>query len=509
MLGRKSLLLVVQNLITGLIGYIGLLYVIRYAGLEPYGELQFSLSFLGLFSFILDLGFSTANIKRISEGMDFDAAITTYFIIKVILALIFVALVIFSIEFWEIFLGGHFQTPYEEYDFFILIPYYVLQSFVIYYQSIFNALTKAAIISIPRVVEAVSRNMLYIITSYYIARSLVLKNEYSMIMALIMVITYSVYVLMFMYYARDWNFKRPRKEDFRKYYKFAMPVSISVILGAISANINNVIIQYFWGPYYVGAYSGIIAIVAFVNSTAGSLVAFLYPAMSSLHANNKKMEYSDLILSSEKYISMAILPIIIFMIVFSEQVVNLWSKELIAFSSILIVLSIMAFINSINSPFSTHFNATGNPKFLMYMSIISSAIIVLLDLVLVPRRFLNVNLLGLSAFGAAISNFVSSLVIMAIIRIYIYREEKFLGNKNVLYQIGIAAATGLIIFYLKSLGFQTYSWWSLLIWLIVTYALFYAISVLLKVIKKEDINYILDIMHPAKMVRYIKEEMKK
>jgi len=251
MLGRKSLLLVVQNLITGLIGYIGLLYVLRYAGLEPYGELQFSISFLGLFSFILDLGFSTANIKRISEGMDFEAAITTYFIIKVVLAIVFVAIVVSSIEFWEIFLGGHFQTPFEEYDFFILIPYYILQSFVVYYQSIFNALTKAAIISVPRIIEATFRNLMYIITSYYIARSLILKNEYSLIMALIMVITYSIYVLMFMYYGRDWKFKRPTMDDFRKYYKFAMPVSISVILGAISANINNVIIQYFWGPYYV------------------------------------------------------------------------------------------------------------------------------------------------------------------------------------------------------------------------------------------------------------------
>jgi len=509
MLGRKSLLLVVQNLITGLIGYIGLLYVLRYAGLEPYGELQFSISFLGLFSFILDLGFSTANIKRISEGMDFEAAITTYFIIKVVLAIVFVAIVVSSIEFWEIFLGGHFQTPFEEYDFFILIPYYILQSFVVYYQSIFNALTKAAIISVPRIIEATFRNLMYIITSYYIARSLILKNEYSLIMALIMVITYSIYVLMFMYYGRDWKFKRPTMDDFRKYYKFAMPVSISVILGAISANINNVIIQYFWGPYYVGAYSGILTIVAFVNSTAGSLVAFLYPTMSSLHANNKKSEYSDLILSAEKYISIAILPLIIFMVIFSKQIVNLWTAQLIAFSSILVVLSIMAYVNSINSPYSTHFNAVGNPKFLMYMSIISFFIIFFLDIILIPRKFFNVQLFGLSGLGAAIANFVSALIIMAIIRIFIFREERFIGNKNILYQVGSGVVTGIIVFYLKSLRFPTYPWWALLIWLIIIYVIFFIISISLKIIKKEDIIYIIDILHPAKMIKYIKEELKK
>lgn len=509
MLGRKSLLLVIQNFFTGLIGYLGLLYVLRYAGLEPYGILQFSLSFLGLFSFILDFGFSTANIKRISEGMDFETAITTYFIIKIVLAIIFVVIVISSIEFWEIFLGGHFQTPFEEYDFFILIPYYILQSFVLYYQSTFNALTKAAIISVPRIVEATFRNVMYIITSYFIARSMVYKNEYSLVMALIMVITYSLYVIMFMYYGRNWKFKMPKREDFKKYYEFAMPVAISVILGTISTNVTNVIVQYFWGPYYVGAYSGILTIVAFVNSTAGSLVAFLYPTMSSLHTNKRKEEYSSLIIGAEKYISIAILPIIVFLIVFSKQVVNLWTSQLIAFNSILIVLSLMAFINSVNSPYSTHFNAVGRPKFLMYMSIISFFLIVFLEILLVPRRFLGINLLGLSALGAAIANLVSSFIILIIIRSYIYREEGIFGNRTALYLVFSSVLTGLILYFLKSLRFPTYPWWSLVIWLLITYGIFFIISLATKIIKKDDIIYILDIINPGKMLSYIKEEIKK
>ena len=121
MLSRKSILLTAQNVITGIIGYVGLLFILRYTGLQAYGILTFSLSFVGLFSFVLDFGFSTANIKRISEGMDFDRAITVYFIIKLILAVIFVVLVLSSIAFWEVFLHGGFRTIYEKYDFYILI----------------------------------------------------------------------------------------------------------------------------------------------------------------------------------------------------------------------------------------------------------------------------------------------------------------------------------------------------------------------------------------------------
>ncbi|MEM3325499.1 MAG: hypothetical protein QXU37_04960 [Thermoplasmata archaeon] len=89
MLSRKSILLTAQNVITGIIGYVGLLFILRYTGLQAYGILTFSLSFVGLFSFVLDFGFSTANIKIISEGMDFDRAITVYFIIKFLFAVIF------------------------------------------------------------------------------------------------------------------------------------------------------------------------------------------------------------------------------------------------------------------------------------------------------------------------------------------------------------------------------------------------------------------------------------
>jgi O-antigen/teichoic acid export membrane protein len=508
MLGRKSLLMLIQNTVSGIIGYLGLIFILRYAGLEPYGIVQFSLSFLGLFSFILDMSFSTANIKKISEGMDFDVAITTYFIIKIILAVIFVGIITSYLFIWQYFFNGHFVTPFEEDVIIILIPYYILQSFVVYFQSNFNATMKAAILSIPRLIEAAFRNVMYIITGYFIARVMVDKNAYSMLIALIMVITYGIYVLMFVYFAKDWKFKRPKLEHFKDYYIFAIPLSISAIFGTIAANFNNVIIDFFWGPYYVGAYSSILTMITFIGTTSATLSAFILPTLSSMKATNNK-DYRKTINTLEKYISMAILPIIVFVMIFPRQVLNLSTAQLMPYTLILIVFSLIIYLNSLNTPYSTHFNAVGKTKFLMYIGIISFVVVVVFDLILVPSRFLGFHLFGLSALGAAISNLIATAVSFIIVRVYIYKSENIIGTKNVPYQIFSAILTGLIIYFLKMLHLPTYQWWALILWALLTYFIFFGISRLLKIIKKEDMNYILEIINPKEMITYIKEELKR
>ncbi len=508
MLGRKSLLMLIQNTVSGIIGYLGLIFILRYAGLEPYGIVQFSLSFLGLFSFILDMSFSTANIKKISEGLDFDVAITTYFIIKIILAVIFVGVIASYLFIWQFFFHGHFVTPFEEDVIIILVPYYILQSFVVYFQSNFNATMKAAILSIPRLIEAAFRNIMYIITGYFIARVLVDKNAYSMLIALIMVITYGIYVLMFVYYAKGWKFKRPNFEHFKEYYIFAIPLSISAIFGAIAANFNNVIIDFFWGPYYVGAYASILLMITFVSTTSGTLSAFILPTLSSMNAINKK-EYKQTVNTMEKYISLAILPIIVFILIFPKQILNLSTAKLIPFSLIIVVFALSVYLNSLNTPYSTHFSAIGKTRFLMYIGIISFALVIILDLILVPSRFLGIHLLGLSALGAAIANLIAAAVSFIIVRIYVYKSEHIIGTKNVPYQIIAAVLTGLIIYFLKFLNLPTYQWWALILWVLLTYFIFLMISRILKIINKEDVNYILEIINPKKMIIYIKEELKR
>ncbi|MEM3252424.1 MAG: hypothetical protein QXM94_01950, partial [Thermoplasmata archaeon] len=65
------------------------------------------------------------------------------------------------------------------------------------------------------------------------------------------------------------------------------------------------------------------------------------------------------------------------------------------------------------------------------------------------------------------------------------------------------------IYFLKMLNLPTYQWWALILWALLTYFIFFMISRILKIINKEDVNYILEIINPKDMITYIKGELKR
>ncbi|MGC8610058.1 MAG: oligosaccharide flippase family protein [Thermoplasmata archaeon] len=509
MLGRKSLLMVAQNILTGIIGYIGLFFILRYSGLETYGILQFSLSYLGLFSFILDFGFSTAHIKKISEGFDPWKGISVYFIVKLILIIIFTTVSLSSLIFVKMITGRNLSSPYEYYTIILILFYYIMQSLVLFYQATFNALSKAAIISIPRIIEATFRNVLYILTSYFIARTLVNKEEFSMTLAFILVLSYILYVLLYSIYARDWKFVRPEKEDFKTYIRFAIPVSITSIFYIIATYSSNLILQYYWGPIFLGAYISITNIIMFINSITISLSSFILPNLSSSYKNNDINKYSWLMQEFEKFLSITILPFVIFFIIFSDQILNLWTSSLIPFSMVLVILGINAYVNAINIPYSTHFNAIDKPKNSMYIQIFSSLFLIFLDIITIPKSIFGIKMLGLGATGLALSIFISTTANSLLFRTYVSRYIKSYVNNVVIKQIISGILTGFIMYSIIFFKLPSKNWYYLVSYFILTYLIFIIISYLLKGINKNDIKYIIDSFNIRDMLKYIKDELRR
>ncbi|PJB21789.1 MAG: flippase, partial [Euryarchaeota archaeon CG_4_9_14_3_um_filter_38_12] len=81
MIARKSMLIILTNGVNAVIGLVGLSLLAKFWGnFAPtaLGIVAFAMSFLGMFAFISDLGFSGAHVKRISEGKDLGKCIGTY-----------------------------------------------------------------------------------------------------------------------------------------------------------------------------------------------------------------------------------------------------------------------------------------------------------------------------------------------------------------------------------------------------------------------------------------------
>ena len=131
MLSRKSALIVAVNILSAFISWIGLVAIARlWGGFAPtaVGVIGFGMAFIGLFNFIADLGFSSAHVKRISEGKDLGKCIGTYATIKILLTVIMAALVIGGISIWKYALHKEFFDATRETVIYVFLLYYLFSN---------------------------------------------------------------------------------------------------------------------------------------------------------------------------------------------------------------------------------------------------------------------------------------------------------------------------------------------------------------------------------------------
>ena len=86
------------------------------------------MAFIGMFNVIADLGFSSAHVKRISDGKDLGECIGTYATIKILLTVIMAALVIGGIAIWKYVLHNEFFDATKESVIYIFLLYYIFSN---------------------------------------------------------------------------------------------------------------------------------------------------------------------------------------------------------------------------------------------------------------------------------------------------------------------------------------------------------------------------------------------
>lgn len=104
MIARKSFLIVTSQFFTRFLGWIGLIVLAKlWGGFAPValGTIGFAMAFIALFNIVADLGFSSAHVKRVSEGKDLGTCLGTFATIKLILTGLMVLVVFAAMFIWK------------------------------------------------------------------------------------------------------------------------------------------------------------------------------------------------------------------------------------------------------------------------------------------------------------------------------------------------------------------------------------------------------------------------
>ncbi len=487
-----------------MLGYIALFFIARYMGAEQLGYVAFGLSFVALFTFLSDLNFYHAHVKRISEGKDLGKCIGTYLSVKILLAMVMCAVVITSIFVWkEIFHRG-FHDPIQETIVYVCLIYYVLGSLAQIPGATYIGRREIAKQQLPMLIITFVRVVMTIAVAIFSWGTVALAGTYA-IGAL-----FGLLCTLFIFIYHKYPISRPNMEYLKSYFSFALPLMIVSWVGIIATNIDKVMIQLFWTPTDVGYFFGVERITFFVLALSSSVGLVLFPTISKQHAKKDVEGIRRITYMGERYLSMIIFPLTVFIIVFSPQIINIvLSSAFLPAVPILRILTIFALIGTLNSAYAQQLIGVNRPGLAAKIGLVGAIIGICLNMILIPKSVFGIELLGLGGIGAAISLVISAMIGLVLTRIYAYKLTATRSNWRIFIHLFAAIVTGIFAYFLSSLNLvDVFRWYHLIAYGFSCLGVFFGVLYLAREFTKEDLKFFVDTLNLKGMAGYIVGEMK-
>lgn len=540
MIARKSFLMMITNSLTLLIGWIGLIILVRLWGSfapTALGIIAFGMSFIGIFSIITNLGYNRAHVKRISEGKELGKCMGIYISIKLVMSVLLAAIVLGGISIWKIVFHKEFYDATKESVIYLFLIYYILYNIVQIPIFTFRAKQEIAKTEIPLLIGNIVRvvGMILVAIAGVTGISIIDKElgydsippKYSWpkllqpiqsflanhaIGSLAAVYGFGMLVtlVIMLSYLKKYPISKPTKEYFHNYTIFAIPIMLSYSMVLINQNIDKVAIGYFWTPQEVGYYFGAQRITLLIQIIPLALGTLIFPTISSFHSKNKIVQIKSIVELSMRYISMLVSPIIIFMLIFNKPIINIiLTSEFYPATTVLCLLAIYMWIHVLNTPYGYLIGGMDKPAVAAKISITACCINIVLNLLFIPRNGLlsQIGIYGIE--GAAIATIIAALFRFVTIRVVAKRliEIKFV-RINFLLHVVAGILMGLLLWNIDQITTLTrfyhlifYSLFGLMFYLFILY--------LLDEFTKKEYDLVMNTLNINEMKRYIVTELKR
>jgi len=531
MIARNSLIVLLNTVFGALLGFAALKLIAYYMGAGVIGQLDFALGLVTLLSFVTDMGFHTSHVKKVSEGLALEEALGFILWFKLLTTLVFLGLGAAFVSF------GLFVQPQVLED--VSIPTLI---FFLAYQAVrgvqaVGILTFDGLREIPksqialliengvRVILSLLLALAYAAAVYdagplrgtFLARalSLWLSGDPSSALALAALGGILASAGIAMYYFRKLPVRPvfPKRETWTSYWQFAKPIFLLYAVGFFSAQLDRIIVGFFWKDVDVGLLGGASRIAQLVTLASGALGAVLFPYISELHARAEKEKLAKSIELSIRYNSMVILPFAIFVMLFSGPLIRiLLAGPFDAAQSTLSLLALSTLLHGLMIPIGVTLVAMGHSRVAAHVGLQISVTTIVGNLLLVPGATSLYRGWGLSYVGVAWTSLLANTVAIGIYLYYANKHWTVRPYKSVPLHLGAAVAANGIAFwifgayfgYTRELGVATLGALGMLV-----LATYLGILVAVREFRRSDFLFFRDLFSPSKLGRHLKEELGK
>ena len=498
-LARKSVLASSSNFLITLFGFISMIFIKRFMGYETVGMLAFALAYVHLFSIIGDLGFGTAHLKRVNEkGLDEGKCNAVLISVKLILNFIMIGVVLATILVSKHVFHYKFETKTLELILYLTILKAFFDHLIAIFKNIYSGKLEIAKAMIPKIsgrflqmVLKISIAVLGFSAVYLVAAEIVVS-----------ILILSGLILLF----RGHVLKKPDWNYFKHYATFAFPVIFIGTVATLTHGLDKVMIQFFVGSEAVGVYTIPQRITMAFLLVSGSITGLLFPTFSNLYSNKKFNSINRLSNEAVKYISITLVPAVVFLFLFADPLmVLLFGSDATKSTPILQVLLLAIYIDAVRTPYGIQITSTGHLKIAMAISAFALVLNTSLNIIFIPDEIFGIRMMGLGALGAALTTLISLSLRGILAKHFAYKLTKTKGYHRIWTHLvagGFSAAGGYLFY-----NFSTV-WYLLPGYFFAIMGIYLGIMYALKEFGKEELYFYLNTIHPGKMKKYVTDELK-
>ncbi len=509
----KPAWILLQNGYGLIIGFLTYLLIARDAGLSAWGIFGTALSFGLVFSFVSDLGISTAHTRMIAAGRDRNEYNNALLVMKTILTLVYVGIIFLAIFVWTVTFHQKFASPLVYVSILLLIPYFLGLPYIQANRAFFTGTQEAFKISFPPIMESTARfvSVLVLIhfNVFHFPTSGAGLNQMALLIAVSYSISYVVYAIIGFVMGMPWRFKWPRLETIRNYLRYSYPLMGVAITSTISANLAQVLVFISVGSYDSGGYQGVYRLILMITGFATSITILILPLLTSQLSSNG--DYGRVMGRTLKYLTIFVTPLTVFVLVFAPAILNLWKSDLIPFSLPLRIMLIGSWFWTMAIPFWTHFNATAKTRVSGSLNIFGYVLLIALDVVLIPSSLADIHFAGMGVVGAAYAYMFSGIAILLASVVALYREVRVPVTFQSVVGGVVSILLGTVFFYFFHTLHDFHALPAVVIvGLFILYTLVYVgLLVATRVLSREEFLEILNMLNVKKLGQYAINEARK
>jgi len=502
MYARKTLLIMGTTVLSNLVGYVSWYVITNHVAKDYVGSVGAAISALGLASIVADLGFSSAHIKRISEGRDLGRCIGTYASIKLGLVAAMTAIVLMGAWAYEnLYPYGGFGDRHDLQVLLIMLLWAILSNlstvFVATYLGRQQVAKAQALLLTSAVVQAIS-------TVIIVTRSddvLLFASTWSIGAA-------SSLALGFLLLGRV-KLKLPTSDYIRSYTRYALPMMLVIGAAPLILYLDRFMIFMFYTEADVADYWNSQKFAALPEAVSASLTTVLFPAFSSMVSSGSIRMVSITTRRAERYLSMFIVPSTLLLASMATPFIVIVSDiNYRASGIILAILMGWVLFKAMGKPFQAHFGGFNKPVYSMYLSLTFIPLNVILNLVFIPRSVFGVPMLGMGSAGAALASLIGAMIYYLLIRFLSYKLVRIGVNRSVLRHLVSAGIMACAVFLVQDQFYPIRRFYDIGIYALLGGCLYFGLLILMREFRKKDLLFIIDTLHVGKFASYIFKELK-